>query len=233
MRLDYPTFPRLIGFAGKMGSGKTTVSHWVVNYLNSVLDQNYRVESFATPLRNVVSSIIGIDIKTYKHNTVPVSDYIRNEFYYRVIQHIDKNNFSVPVEKIIDFKRKMNNVNVYNDMYRLLLQFVGTDVYRHCVDMDYWVKETAKLTDSKQVVFDDVRFKNETFFIKSNGGVVVYLITNDSNETFNPSHESENNITQSDCDFIFFNEKCNDPDVVKIVTRSFVKTLIDYLIEAS
>ena len=82
--------------------------------------------------------------------------------------------------------------NVYfgmdsNKKDRQLLQHIGTEVGRKVINNDIWVsrfvedtfiaKQTYKDLYNKDIAFcsDDVRFRNEFQYLKSNGWIVIYL----------------------------------------------------------
>ena len=76
---------------------------------------------------------------------------------------------------------------------RRLLQLLGTDVVRECVDSNYWVTKWLKATQDAQrfvltdspmsddggpliICADDVRFDNEAELIRAHGGLVVEVV---------------------------------------------------------
>jgi hypothetical protein len=64
---------------------------------------------------------------------------------------------------------------------RLLLQRLGTDVCRDCIDKNYWVKKweqavaKERAAGVKLVIADDVRFPNEIISIQDKGGSIWNL----------------------------------------------------------
>lgn len=74
---------------------------------------------------------------------------------------------------------------------RVLLQFIGTDVGRHMIDNDIWVKrlvqdvkiaqETSSILFNKPIAFvsDDTRFANESKALLDAGWLGVYLYVPD------------------------------------------------------
>ena len=80
---------------------------------------------------------------------------------------------------------------------RLVLQFIGTEVFREKINEiipvggDFWVKTLAKkLNDKDDFVIADVRFQNEVDMIKSKGGTVVRIIRENGLKDSHVSEES-------------------------------------------
>jgi hypothetical protein len=87
---------------------------------------------------------------------------------------------------------------------RRLLQHLGTDVCRDCIDQDYWSKKMlSKISDTyaKYIVIDDARFDSEIFaLLGTHHYVKVIKLTNKTyNKTtwysrFLPKHRSEKSL---------------------------------------
>lgn len=93
--------------------------------------------------------------------------------------------------------------NIYPEVRRLL-QNMGTEVGRQIIDPDLWVKISMRdLRITDQVVFTDVRFKNEAEAIKMMGGN-VWRINRPGVEALN-SHSSENSMDGWNYDLILTN----------------------------
>ena len=79
---------------------------------------------------------------------------------------------------------------------RHLMRTLGTEWGRDCVHPNLWVTTLeAKIRNSKKVVIDDVRFPNEAFMIRKNGGQ-VWLVTSER-AGFTPeesSHRSDGEL---------------------------------------
>ena len=79
---------------------------------------------------------------------------------------------------------------------RLLLQRLGTDVVRECIDTNYWVKrwsERVAACHTLVVLVDDVRFQNEAEAIKNFNSILVRVITPDQDGEID-NHPSEAGI---------------------------------------
>lgn len=201
--------PELIGFAGKMGSGKTMLARHLCNFINySQLDVTYSVMSFADPLRELVSTIILENIKAYKNcDSVFVDFKTRNVIYINVFNYLKNNKINVNGNILSNFWDKLSYAQTFDQVYRILLQYIGTDIYRNCVSEDYWVEQIKKRVEGKYVIFDDVRFINECNFILERGGVVIFLEADELYNVYNDKHISENSLPVENCSFVFKNDR--------------------------
>lgn len=153
---------KIISFAGRKQSGKTTCSLFVQKIANNILEPlNYaKIYNFADPLKqDICINILGL---TY------------DQCYG------DDNNKN----EITDIV--WNNVNL---TAREVMQFVGTDFFRK-MKKDVWASATLnKIKNEKPslAIIADCRFPNEVEAIKNAGGYVIKLQRN----PYNSDHESE------------------------------------------
>ena len=94
--------------------------------------------------------------------------------------------FAMELKRDLDpfLKEKLNvsaftEVNSEKDLIRPILVCWGTDVCRK-IDPDYWIKKVEKQIKSSInnkiiVVVTDVRYENESKWIKENGGFMIHL----------------------------------------------------------
>jgi len=78
-----------------------------------------------------------------------------------------------------------------NKSPRHLLQTLGTEWGRNCIDDDLWVliaKQNSLSADSDYIVFDDVRFENEAAMIRDMGGLIIHI---DRGDLVTAEHVSE------------------------------------------
>jgi len=91
---------------------------------------------------------------------------------------------------------------------RDLYQRVGTDIARD-IDVNVWVKGAdifMRENPGSSIVVTDVRFSNEAFWIRSQGGIVVYLQSDTRGIYENGEHSSENGMKGDDVDIIIQND---------------------------
>ena len=88
---------------------------------------------------------------------------------------------------------------------RLLLQRLGTDVVRECIDTNYWVKRwmlSVAACGSDVILVDDVRFQNEAEAVKNFNSILVRVITPDQDIDVD-NHPSEAGINPSYVDVTY------------------------------
>jgi hypothetical protein len=173
---------KLIAFAGRKQSGKTTCSEFVVSYYNNSV-QSYnqaKIYNFADPLKtDICINILGL---TY------------DQCYG---DDISKNQFT-------EVYWEGNRLTA-----REVMQFVGTDIFRK-MKTDVWSEATIKKIQTEKVplaVIADCRFPNEVEAVRGVGGLVIKLTRN----PYNSQHSSETalddiNYSSRNFDFIINNE---------------------------
>lgn len=88
---------------------------------------------------------------------------------------------------------------------RGLLQRFGTEIGREMMGKDIWVDRAFdKLDVTEDIVFTDVRFKNEADRIKSHGGV-IWRVTREDTGAIN-KHRSETEMDDYDFDLLLRND---------------------------
>ena len=105
-------------------------------------------------------------------------------------------------------KNKEKIVEPWGKSPRQIYQLLGTDVAR-TLDVNVWVKNAemfVKNNPGRSVVITDVRFANESAWIRNQGGVVVYLQSDTRGIYENTEHASENGLQGSDVDIIIQND---------------------------
>jgi len=136
---------RLIGITGLIGSGKGSIA----SYLQKKHD--YRVISFADPLKDVCSTVFGWDRKLLEGDTVESRKFRET-----------------PDAFWSDYFGKKWTP-------RYALQFVGTDLFRYGLDNFIWAAVTQRKIEadsSSKFVIADVRFENEVQMIRDLGGQI-------------------------------------------------------------
>ena len=109
-------------------------------------------------------------------------------------------------DKQIENKEK--EVNPWGRPPRELYQKVGTDIAR-AIDVNVWVKGAdifMRENPGRSIVITDVRFSNEAFWIRDQGGIVVYLQSETRGIYENGEHSSENGMKGDDVDIIIQND---------------------------
>lgn len=135
----------IIGLLGFIGSGKGTVGDILV-------ENNFTQLSFASSLKDAVSSIFGWDRPLLEGDT-EISRKFRD-----TVDDFWSSKFGKPITP------------------RYIFQYFGTEVCREHLLNDIWVHSfERKIQQYENVVVTDVRFKNEIDFLKSIGAVFVQV----------------------------------------------------------
>ena len=178
--------PQIIGLCGLKGSGKDTAASFL-------LEEGWARISFADPLKDLTASVFGM--KPAKFHHPEFKDLVFKDTLILDQDHADNliaelelgSQAAQLVYELVDGK-EINTA-------RELLQFIGTDVIREILGTHYWVDRAETLLkrwldDGVNVVFTDVRFKNERDLIKDYGGN-VYVLLRDASKKKVDEHSSE------------------------------------------
>jgi hypothetical protein len=138
----------IIGICGWIGSGKDTVADYLVNF------HEFRRESFASTLKDAVSSVFGWDRTLLEGRTKEAREWREQ------------------VDQWWAERLAMPTLTP-----RWVLQYWGTEVCRRAFHDDIWIAslENKLRTSKDNVVISDCRFPNEIASIKRAGGRVIWV----------------------------------------------------------
>jgi hypothetical protein len=138
----------IIGVTGFIGSGKDTIADYLVNF------HEFRRESFASTLKDAVSSVFGWDRTMLEGRTKAAREW-REQVDPWWAERLDMPTLTP----------------------RWVLQYWGTEVCRRGFHDDIWIASLEnKLRNSPDnVVISDCRFPNEISSIKRAGGKIVWV----------------------------------------------------------
>lgn len=181
------TNPLIIGFSGKIGSGKTTVCELLKRLLSTRLEQRVIDVSFGEVLKRNVSETFSFPLE-WCYSTEGKAKYVRfTQDYYLLQETIGSFNDDMYFKKQICIIPMEKGMTVRN-----LLQWWGTEVARGH-DPDFWVdlwKASVDKIKADIILVDDVRFPNEVQTIYNNGGCVFRVVPYAAWDYF-CDHESE------------------------------------------
>lgn len=211
----------IISISGKIGSGKDTVGnilqilidmpHFsniaVIEYLDKKdINYSYKNKKFADKLKDIVCMLIGctreqLEDRDFKEKELG-EEWIRYSISNGFWSHSDNN----PSHKMMDSKQcskaeyenevKVNWQTAYKTVYtpRLLLQHIGTELFRNQIIDGIWVnalmseykpKEELVGTTPENIqwgevypnwIITDTRFPNELQAVKDNGGLTIKIV---------------------------------------------------------
>lgn len=190
---------KIIAFAGRKQSGKTTCSECVAKYFNGAIEpfNGAKIYNFADPLKkDICMNILGL---TY-------------EQCYG--EDIDKNT-------VTDIE--WNGLKL---TAREVMQFVGTDLFRK-MKYDVWSSATInkiKNEKPKLAIIADCRFPNEVEAVRNAGGIVIKLTRN----PYNSDHASEvaldeNVYPTSNFDLVIYNDNISIQEQNQVILNFLKK----------
>ena len=147
----------IIGICGFIGAGKDTVADYLVNF------HEFRRESFASTLKDAVSSVFGWDRTMLEGRTKQAREWR---------------------EQVDPWWAE--RLNMPHLTPRWVLQYWGTEVCRKAFHDDIWIASLEnKLRNSQDnVVISDCRFPNEISAIKKAGGLIIWVKRGDLPEWY-------------------------------------------------
>jgi hypothetical protein len=186
---------KIIAFAGRKQSGKTTCSEFIRKYYGGTMQPFNKavIYNFADPLKqDICMNILGLTYEQCYGDDVSKNQY--TEVYW-------------------------NDIRL---TAREVMQVVGTDILRK-MKKDVWSSATINKIQKEQpelAIIADCRFPNEVEAIKNAGGLVIKLMRN----PYNSDHASETaldetNYSTSNFDFILYNQNMSIAEQNNIIVR--------------
>jgi len=181
---------KIIAFAGRKQSGKTTCSEFVSNIFTGNLLGVSHIYNFADPLKDLCINILGLS-----YDQCYGSDDKKNEL---VDCYWDNKQLSA----------------------REVMQIVGTDMFRSMKNDVWSEATIRKIEKDNHdlAIIADCRFPNEVKCIKDAGGIVIKLTRNPYNSDHLSERALDpNNYNQSNFDLIINNEYIDITNQNKII----------------
>ncbi len=207
-----PELPKIIGLRGKMGCGKDTFALFLRQYAKT-----YDIRRFSYGLRVGTSILTGIRIE----NTW--SDIEKQQLVI-----ITKDNFIAKVRHMILAVMEDNKERDWDLLASIcwtrlcgekdkicltlgkLLQLLGTEFFRNCIDKDVFVNYLDRHWDHKiPLIITDVRNINEMEYVKVQQGKIILILREEATrkDGRDPSHYSECALNELKPDVIIENDK--------------------------
>lgn len=193
----------IIGLGGLRRSGKDTLADVLVR------DFKYVKVSLASSLRNLCSNVFQIEEQEFTRDDTKerlFSHPIRlDEEHLGLILSVIENDWEFVVTR--EQKDKLlAQVGIEMKHPRHVLQIVGTDLIRNCIDSDLLLKVADRnIANLADVVIADVRFANERRWLEKKGALLC--LVNRPNQQSADNHISENDLgNESEYKIIFNND---------------------------
>lgn len=193
----------LICLSGKSASGKDTIADVLVR------DFKYVKVAFADGLRDLACFTFDMAPEIFTDRDKKESKFLYpirldEEHISHMLNHIE-NTWAISVSKASKDKMLLL-VGTEMTTPRKLLQIVGTEVIRDCIDDQFWIKALEhKIGNLADVVITDARFSGERNFAREKGALMC-LVKRPSIQS-NDSHRAENDLgNESEYNIIFNND---------------------------
>lgn len=172
----------LLGFSGKMGSGKDTAAEWIRQYWieKNIPPSRIQTVRFADKVKEIVALILGVSVemlnnREFKHTKLG-SDWV----VWKVTTPQGGHRlFSNKSEALTYWEHHPNSIWEQQELTpRDLLIQLATDLGRNNIHPSIWVLATQKeiskhLAADCFVLVPDVRFENEVQALQDLGGVIL------------------------------------------------------------
>ena len=235
----------LIGISGKAGAGKDLVGV-IIQYLvhttgiinmeywedfknkstfNQIVFSQYVIKKFADKLKDIVCLLIGCTREQLEDREFKERELGEEWWYYK-----GRNNSLIPYNQT----SKRSTEDLIKPTPRLLLQLIGTDLFRKQLHPNTWVNASFANYLNNAWIFTDVRFPNEADSIKEIGGIVIRVNRPCSvcgglgyhKLDCRPSeHQSETALDNYEFDYVIQNDS-NVEELIKQVKKILIKEKI-------
>lgn len=179
---------RIIGLAGKMQSGKTTIADFLCE------NHGYKKLSIANGLKQLCADMLGVDSieELNKIKEVPFDiPVIPDDRWINAVAAA----LNLPKEQL---EKDFENVRLHN--VREVLQVIGTDIirkYNPLWHIQQVINKIKSSDDNMRFVIDDVRFPDEKLLLEELGATAYYVVRPmEDNESLH--HPSEASLTEDD-----------------------------------
>lgn len=181
------TYPNLISIGGYKNCGKDTVAEMLQYLLNTpkflhkykyyklfrkCFKQKYTVVSFASRLKETLSTMLEIPVKQFNNRDFKENCYI----YFPTLEltRTPPENKILSDNKFVKYLQR-NDYSFIQEYYitiRQLMQYFGTEVCQTYFGKKIWILLTLK---SDKSIISDLRFKTEYSEIKAKHGYTIYV----------------------------------------------------------
>ena len=148
----------IIGLVGLIGSGKGTISDYLIN------EYGFVSYSFASSLKDCLSAIFGWDREMIEGSTIESREWR---------------------EKIDPWWA--SKLSIPNFTPRWAMQNIGTELFRNQFHTDTWILSLQRKvlnSSSKNIVISDIRFKNEFHAVQDLGSTMIQVKRGNDPEWF-------------------------------------------------
>jgi len=205
----------IIGFSGPKGSGKDYVASALLESIQNGYKtisgdslsnrQGWAIASFADPLRAFVLDVFNMD---NRHSEGHLKEVVVRSLLptHHHVRAACKHHFGdiAPASLISRYlTTNQEQSKLISGSYRSFMQYIGTELIRHGIDEDYWVKMMELRSQGEHLIISDVRLDNEADFVRK-GGILVHIQNPDVG--FSGEHSTEVGLDMGVTDLAFTND---------------------------
>ena len=230
----------LIGISGKAGAGKDLVGV-IIQYLvhttgiinmeywedfknkstfNQIVFSQYVIKKFADKLKTIVCLLIGCTREQLEDREFKEKELGEEWWYYK-----GRNNSLIPYNQT----SKRSTEDLIKPTPRLLLQLIGTDLFRKQLHPNTWVNASFANYLNNAWIFTDVRFPNELEAIKKRKGITIRvnrgLVERTGKMIQGPEHISETALDDAKFDYVIENNGTIE-ELIEQVKKILIKEKI-------
>ena len=230
----------LIGISGKAGAGKDLVGV-IIQYLvhttgiinmeywedfknkstfNQIVFSQYVIKKFADKLKTIVCLLIGCTREQLEDREFKERELGEEWWYYK-----GRNNSLIPYNQT----SKRSTEDLIKPTPRLLLQLIGTDLFRKQLHPNTWVNASFTNYLNNAWIFTDVRFPNELEAIKKRKGITIRvnrgLVERTGKMIQGPEHISETALDAAKFDYVIENNGTIE-ELIEQVKKILIKEKI-------
>lgn len=200
----------IVGLGGMIKSGKDTVADFLIK------NHGFVKLSFAGNLKKMCMRVFNLSAhqcysqegKEKKFDYPVHFDYLHCE---RIADWLrDENDWPLNKDQLLKISELVAEENTFNSS-REILQWIGTELCRNCIDDNYHIKVAMEGLESSHLhyVFSDSRFPNERDAVKNAGGFNILVKDPTMKEIGCPGlHASETSLgIDTDYDLVINNDK--------------------------
>lgn len=195
---------KIIGFAGRKRSGKTTLAKYLKNEENAI------IITIADFLKRLCCDLMNMSYEELneKKDNGYTFDIVPDSRWFSLIDsrtHIGVDNI----------KKELQNVHITS--IRQLLQIIGTDVIRKYNEnwhVEKMIEEIQSYSEDKLIVIDDVRFPNERDAILRLSGEVFFIVRPNSLTISNHPSETALKWHNFNFDKVIINNYSNEEEFI-------------------
>jgi len=221
--------PFVLGITGRKRHGKDTAARTVAEVCRG-RGRQVAVLAFGRALKTLVVSGLGLpghyvgDDEELKNSEDPVRLAPLSNLIIRLDQYLKSYGLPELTDREV-LAIMLKTFAPMKEVYRFLLQYVGTDVIRQR-DPDHWVKrleEEARglLDQGYSIIVSDVRFPNEADLVRRLGGQILKVVRPGSQD--DDPHPSEVLVDEIETDFTI---ETDDVDELKARARQLAEEVL-------